>query len=176
MDATVVNAAFSALLWEASIVLGSITMMEWGIGKNDPRDFGYVFLGAGLMETISIIFLIAEGDVFGTVVAAAFILLLWIIGAGVVTGTNRMLFNFALWWTGIFFLIAGIFTVKHHLIWTTALFWILTIDTVLLAIRGYGGERSWAKGLTKLIGVFTAVTTVILFIMAFAGATGYKLP
>ncbi len=176
MDAAVVGTAFSTLFWEASIVLGSIGMMELGIGKNDPKDFGYVFLTGGLMETISMVFMIAQGDAFGATAAAAFIFLLWAIGIALVTGTNRMLFNFALWWTGVYFIFAGIFTFQHHLVWLTALFWILTIDTVLLAIRGYGGERTWANGLAKLIGIFCSATAIILFVMAFAGAIGYQLP
>jgi len=168
--------AFMALLWEASIVLWSIGFMELGIGDNDPKDFGIVLLSAGFMETISLIFIIAAKDVFGAVAAAGFIMLLWVLGAHLMLKSNGKLLNHSVWFTGIYFLLAGFFTIDHKLYSLTILFWLLVIVTWTISLRNYGEGKGWGKFFGVIAGISSFLTAILLFAMAFAGAIGHPLP
>lgn len=92
---SVAQTALNTLFWEAAVMLLVIGFVNVGVGKNEPRDFGIVLLSGALMETIAMAFIIMEGDVFGATVAAAFVLLLWMLGIGLIIGKNLMAMNHA---------------------------------------------------------------------------------
>jgi hypothetical protein len=83
-------------------------------GKNDPRDFGWVLLSGALLETIALVgFIIADGNAFGAIMAAAFTLLLWALGLPLaIGGGNRMAVNNVVWFTGLLFLFLTIFAAR----------------------------------------------------------------
>jgi hypothetical protein len=166
------HVALNALIWEASIVLLTIGFVEMGIGKNDPKDLAWVLLTGGLMETLSLAFLVADKNMFGATAAAAFIFLLWDLGAGILSSTNRMAQNHGIWFTGFYFLFAGIFLGIHHEIVLTIAFLLLVPVTWFLAIGNYSGKT----GFSKFAGFLSAVDAIVFFIIAFAGAIGYHLP
>lgn len=166
------HVALNALIWEASVVLLAIGFVEMGIGKNDPKDFAWVLLTGGLVETLSLAFLIADKNMFGATAAAAFIFLLWCLGAGILSGTNRIVQVHGVWFTGFYFLFAGIFLGIHKEIVLTIAFLLLVPVTWLLAIGSYTGKRAFAR----VAGFFSAVDAIVFFIIAFAGAVNYQLP
>ncbi len=164
--------ALNALIWEASIVLLTIGFVELGIGKNDPKDFAWVLLTGGLMESLSLAFLVADKNMFGATAAAAFIFLLWDLGAGILSGTNRMAQNHGIWFTGFYFLFAGLFLAIHKEIVLTIAFLLLVPVTWLLALGNYTGK----SGFGKVAGFFSAVDAIVFFIIAFSGAVNFHLP
>ena len=168
--------AFAALFWEASVVLWAIGFMELKIGNSDPKDFGIILLTAGLMETISLVFLIVSKDAFGAVAAGAFIFLLWALGAHLVFGSNGKLLSHAVWWTGVYFLLAGFFTIHHKLYSLTALFWVLVIVTFSISLRSYGEGKGWGNFFGAIAGIFSFITAILLFALAFSYAIGTPLP
>ena len=169
----VAHVAMNTLIWEAAVMLWIIGLVELGVDKrHDPKDFGWVLLTGGLMETIALAFLISAGDMFGATAAAAFILLLWALGAGLVAGTNRAVQNHAVWFTGIYFLCAAWFTGTHHLITLTVMFALLVPITWLLSLANYTGKH----GLAKIAGFLSIIDSVLFFVWAFATAIGHHLP
>ncbi|HKJ10509.1 MAG TPA: hypothetical protein VKA76_15590 [Gammaproteobacteria bacterium] len=166
------HVALTALIWEASVVLLTIGFVEMGIGKNDPKDFAFVLLTGAILESISLAILIAAKDMFGAIAAAAFIFLLWDLGAGVFAKTNRVVQAHGVWFTGVYFLCAGIYLAMHGVIITSIAFLLLVPVTWLLAIGTYTGKAAFGK----LGGFFSAVDAVVFFIIAFAGAIGRPLP
>ncbi len=166
------HVAMNTLIWEASVMLWVIGFVELGIGENDPKDFGWVLLSGALLETIALAFLIAAKDMFGATAAAAFILLLWALGSGILAGGNRIVQQHAVWWTGIYFLAAGIFLAVHGIVVVTIAFLLLVPVTWALALGGYTGNHTWSK----IGGFLAAIDGIIFLIMAVASAIGYKLP
>lgn len=166
------HVALNALIWEASVVLLTIGFVEMGIGKNEPKDFAWVLLTGGLLETLSLAFLIADKNVFGATAAAAFIFLLWDLGAGVLSGTKRIAQTHGVWFTGFYFLFAGIFLAIHHEVVLTIAFLLLAPVTWLLALGNYTSKTGFAK----VAGFLSAIDAIVFFIIAFAGAVGYPLP
>ena len=166
------HVAMNTLIWEASVMLWVIGFVELGIGKNDPKDFGWVLLSGALLETIALAFLIAADDMFGATAAAAFILLLWALGSGILAGGNRIVQQHAVWWTGIYFLIAGIFLAAHGVVVISIGFLLLVPITWLLAAGGYSGNHTWSK----VGGFLSAIDGIIFLIIAVSTALGYKLP
>lgn len=166
------HVAMTALIWEASIVLLTIGLVEMGIGKNDPKDFAWVLLTGAILESVSLAFLIAAKDVFGATAAAAFIFLLWDLGAGILSKTNRIVQAHGVWFTGFYFLCAGIYLASHGVIITTIAFLLLVPVTWLLAVGTYTGNAGYGK----VGGFFAAVDSIVFFIIAFSGAIGHHLP
>ncbi len=167
------HVAMNTLIWEAAIMLWIIGLVELGVDKrHDPKDFGWVLLTGGLMETVAMCFLIGAGDMFGATAAAAFILLLWVLGVGLVTGTNRAVQNHAIWFTGFYFLGATIFTASHHLVFLSFMLGILVPLTWLLSLANYTGIH----GLAKIGGFLSAVDGILFFIWALSTAIGHHLP
>jgi len=166
------HVAMNTLIWEAAVVLWIIGFMEMGIGKNKPRDFGWVLVTGGLMETIALGFLIAAGDMFGATAAAAFILLLWILGAPLVMKEEpSQVQTHAMWFTGIYFLLASIFLGSLGLVWHTVAFGLLVPLLWLLAIATYTGKHGFAKA----AGFISAVDGIIFLAIAFSAAIGKPL-
>ncbi len=166
------HVAMNTLIWEAAVVLWIIGFVEMGIGKNKPRDFGWVLVTGGLMETIALAFLIAAGDMFGATAAAAFILLLWILGAPLVMNEEpSQIQTHAMWFTGFYFLCAAIFLGSHGLIWLTVAFGLLVPLLWFLAIATYTGKHGFAK----VAGLISAVDGIIFFIIAFSTSIGVHL-
>jgi len=166
------HVAMNALIWEASIVLLTIGFVEMGIGKNDPKDFAWVLLTGALMESVSLAFLIAAQDAFGATAAAAFIFLLWDLSAGILSGTNRIVQTHGVWFTGFYFLCAGIYLAIHGHVVVTIAFLLLVPVTWFLAIATYTGKT----GFGKIAGFLSAADAVVFFIIAFCGAIHFKLP
>ncbi len=166
------HVALNVLIWEASVVLLTIGFVEMGIGKNDPKDFAWVLLTGGLMETISLAFLIAAKDAFAATAAAAFIFLLWDLGAGLISKTNRVVQTHGVWFTGFYFLCAGIYLGKEGAFTLTAAFLLLVPVTWLLAFGTYTGKTVYGR----VAGCLSAIDGILFFIIAFSGAVGYHLP
>ncbi len=167
------HVAMNTLIWEAAVMLWIIGFVELGIGKNDPKDFGWVLLTGGLMETIALAFLIAAKDMFGATAAAAFILLLWALGAAFVSGdTNRQVQAHAVWFTGFYFLFAAAFLAKHHLVTLTWAFGLLVPLCWLLSLGSYTGKHVFGK----IAGFISLIEGVLFFIIAYCNAVGIHLP
>lgn len=166
------HVAMNALVWEASVMLWVIGLVELGIGDNDPKDFAWVLLTGALLETISLAFLIAAKNLFDATAAAAFIVLLWALGAGILAGGNRIVQQHAVWWTGIYFLVTGIFLATHGVVVVSIAFLILVAVTWALALGGYTGNHAWSK----IGGFLSAIDGIIFLIIALSTVLGYKLP
>ena len=166
------HVAMNTLIWEAAVVLWTIGFVEMGIGKNNPRDFGWVLVTGGLMETVALGFLIAAGDMFGATAAAAFILLLWILGAPLVMKEEpSQIQTHAIWFTGVYFLLASIFLGSLGLVWHTIAFGLLVPITWFLAIATYTGTRGFAK----VAGFLSIVDSIVFLAIAFSSAIGKPL-
>ncbi len=167
------HVALNTLIWEAAVMLWIIGFVEVRIGKNDPKDFGWILLTGGLMETIALAFLIAAKDMFGATAAAAFILLLWVLGAAFVSGdTNRQAQTHAVWFTGFYFLFAAVYLGTHHIIWLTIAFALLVPLCWLLALGAYTEKRFFSV----VAGLISLVEGIIFFALAFTNAIGKPLP
>jgi hypothetical protein len=143
-------------------------------GKNDPRDFGWVLLSGALLETIALVGLIADGNAFGAIMAAAFTLLLWALGLPLaIGGGNRMAVNHAVWFTGLLFLFLTIFAAGHGLYALSVALGLLVIATISLGAAGYTGNAT----LRKIGAVASLIDAFVFLIMAiYAGTVGIALP
>jgi len=167
--------ALNTLLWEAAVMTLVIGFVELNLpkGKNDPRDFGWVLLSGALLETIAMGFIIADRNIFGATVAAAFILLLWALGLPLaIGGGNRMAVNHAVWFTGLLFLGFTIFAAQHGLYTLSVALGLLVIVTIFLGAAGYTGNAA----LRKVGAAASLVDAFVFLIMAYAGAVGIALP
>ncbi|MGC9179603.1 MAG: hypothetical protein ACP5GZ_05255 [Vulcanisaeta sp.] len=169
---SVAQTALNTLFWEAAVMLLVIGFVNMGVGKNEPRDFGIVLLSGALMETIAMAFVIMEGDVFGATVAAAFVLLLWMLGIGLIVGKNLMAMNHALWFTGIFFALIAAELIMLRAVMLSFAIGLLPIITILLAAAHYMNKPV----IGKVAGVISIIDGFAFFILAFAGAVGIVLP
>jgi succinate-acetate transporter protein len=168
------HVAMNTLIWDAAVVLWIIGLVEMGVDKrHELKDFGYVLLTGAIMETIAMLFVIASGNMFGATAAAAFIFLLWALAFGVITGTNRAVTNHAVWFTGVYFLLATIFLLKHgQPITLVLMFGLLVPITFLLSLANYTGNH----GMAKFAGLLSAIDGILFFAWAAGSAMGYKLP
>jgi hypothetical protein len=169
---SVTETALNTLFWEAGVMLLVIGSVNLGIGKNEPRDFGIVLLSGAIMETIAMVFVISAGNIMGATIAAAFVLLLWMLGIGLIIGKNLTAMNHALWFTGIFFTLITIETAKLGLITLSIALGLLSPITILLAATHYAGKPM----LAKVAGALSFIDGWIFFVMAYAGAVGLVLP
>jgi len=167
--------ALNTLLWEAAVMTLVIGFVELNLpkGKNDPRDFGWVLLSGALLETIALGFIIADRNVFGATVAAAFILLLWALGLPLaIGGGSRMAVNHAVWFTGLLFLGFTIFAAQHGLYTLSVALGLLVIVTIFLGAAGYTGNAA----LRKVGAAASLIDAFVFLVMAYAGAVGIALP
>ncbi|MEB3756125.1 MAG: hypothetical protein GSR79_04635 [Desulfurococcales archaeon] len=168
--------AMTTLLWEAAVMTLVIGLVNLGAGKEkiNLKDYGVIILSGAIMETLALGYVIADRNVFAGTIAAAFVLLLWILGVSLtIGGTNLYLANHALWFTGILFAAFSIYTgIELHLVFLTTALGLLVPVTICGAIHGYTGNEACAKiaGITSFIDGFVFMT------MAFAGAIGVALP
>lgn len=170
----VIHTAMNALLWCAAIMTVVIGCVDLGWGNNAPKDLGIVLLAGALIETVSLVFVIAKGAVFDATIAAAFILVLWYLGAGLVLGgTNRIAMTHGNMLTGLLFLgfaiWAGVGLGKVF----------LTVALALLVPVLWGGGLAayWQKpAYAKIGGLCSFVDGFIFALMAFCGAIGLVLP
>ncbi|GAB6944395.1 hypothetical protein [Vulcanisaeta sp. JCM 14467] len=169
---SVAQTALNTLFWEAAVMLLVIGFVNVGVGKNEPRDFGIVLLSGALMETIAMAFIIMEGDVFGATVAAAFVLLLWMLGIGLIIGKNLMAMNHALWFTGIFFALITAELIAMHAIMLSIAIGLLPIITILLSIAHYMNKPM----IGRIAGMVSIIDGFLFFVLAYAGAVGIVLP
>lgn len=169
------NTAMNTLFWEAGVMTLVIGFVNIGIGGNkiNPKDFGIVILSGALMENIELGFVIADRSVFQATVAAAFVLLLWMIGIALVLGgTNLYVIQHALWFTGILFAGFAAYTATLHAIFITIILALLVPVTVFLSLHGYTGKAVFAK----IAGYCSAIDGFLFLILAFTGAIGVVLP
>ncbi len=117
-------------------------------------------------------FMIMEGNVFGATVAAAFVLLLWMLGIGLIVGKNLMAMNHALWFTGIFFALITAELIMLRAVMLSFAIGLLPIITILLAAAHYMNKPV----IGKVAGVISIIDGFAFFILAFAGAVGIVLP
>ncbi|MGC8543489.1 MAG: hypothetical protein ACP5NQ_06075 [Vulcanisaeta sp.] len=164
--------ALNTLFWEAAVMLLVIGFVNLGIGKNEPRDFGIVLLSGALMETIAMAFVIVQGNIFGATVAAAFVLLLWMLGIGLLIGKNLMAMNHALWFTGLFFALITAELIRLGVVMLSFAIGLLPIITILLAIAHYLNKTA----LNRAAGIVSVIDGFAFFVLAFAGAAGIVLP
>ena len=168
--------AMNTLLWEAAVMTLVIGLVNLGVGKEkvNLKDYGVIILSGAIMETLATGFVILDKNVFAATVAAAFVLLLWILGIALTLGgTNLYLANHALWFTGIFFaLISGFTAIKLHLAFLTTALGLLVPLTVCAAIHGYTGNEACGK----IAGICSFIDGFVFLTMAFAGAVGIVLP
>ncbi|WP_243665614.1 hypothetical protein [Vulcanisaeta sp. JCM 16159] len=169
---SIAQTALNTLFWEAAVMLLVIGFVNMGVGKNEPRDFGIVLLSGALMETIAMAFVIVEGDIFGATVAAAFVLLLWMLGIGLIMGKNLMAMNHALWFTGLFFALITVELIRMGTVMLSFAIGLLPIITILLSIVHYLNKPS----IGKVAGVISIIDGFAFFVLAFAGAAGIVLP
>ncbi|MFP3044528.1 MAG: hypothetical protein RXR03_02870 [Thermocladium sp.] len=169
---SIAETALNTLFWEAGVMLLVIGSVNLGIGKNEPRDFGIVILSGAIMETLAMAFVISAGDTMGATIAAAFVLLLWMLGIGLIIGKNLTAMNHALWFTGIFFALITIETAKLGLVTLSIALGLLPLVTILLAAAHYAEKPMLAKA----AGAISFIDGWIFFIMAYAGAVGLALP
>ncbi|MGC8567305.1 MAG: hypothetical protein ACP5M8_06605 [Caldisphaera sp.] len=169
------STAMNTLFWEAGVMTLVIGFVNMGIGgtKNNPKDFGIVILSGAIMETLALAFVIQDAAVFDATVAAAFVLLLWMISIALILGgTNMYIIQHALWFTGIIFAMFATYTAIHGLIFISVILYFLVPVTVFLSLHGYTGKATYAK----IAGIFSALDGFLFLILAFAGSIGYVLP
>jgi hypothetical protein len=176
MSVTLSETAMNTLLWEAAVMTLVIGLVNMGIGREkvDLRDYGIIILSGALMETIAMAFVIVDKSIFAATVAAAFVLLLWILGIALtVGGTNLYVINHTLWFTGILFALFSAFTaIKLHSVFLTTALGLLVPVTVCGALHGYTGSNACAKA----AGICSFIDGFVFLTMAFAGAVGIALP
>jgi hypothetical protein len=176
MAVSLSETAMNTLLWEAAVMTLVIGLVNMGVGRDkiNLRDYGIIILSGAIMETIAMAFVITDKNIFASTVAAAFVLLLWILGIALtVGGTNLYLANHALWFTGILFALFSTFTgVKLHLVFLTTALGLLVPLTICGAVHGYTGSEACAK----IAGVCSFIDGFVFLTMAFAGAVGIALP
>ncbi len=169
MASELAHVAMNTLLWEAAVMLLVIGFVEMGIGKNEPKDFGFVLLTGAIMETIAMCFVIAGGDIFGATVAAAFIVLLWALGLSLTCGGgNRIAINHAVWFTGVLFALFTAFTLQLGHMTLSAALGLLVLVCFGLSLANYTGKHS----IGKIAGALSFIDGWIFLIMAYANATG----
>ena len=169
------NTAMNTLFWEAGVMTLVIGLVNIGIGgqKINTKDFGIVILSGAIMETLALGFVIQDAQVFDATVAAAFVLLLWIISIALILGgTNLYVVQHALWFTGILFALFTAYTAMHGLVFVSIALGLLVPVTVLLAVHGYTGKAYWAKA----AGVCSAIDGFVFLSLAFTGAIQVVLP
>ncbi|AFZ70583.1 hypothetical protein Calag_0842 [Caldisphaera lagunensis DSM 15908] len=169
------NTAMNTLFWEAGVMTLIIGFVNIGIGGNkiNPKDFGIVILSGALMETLALSFVIEDRAVFDATVAAAFVLLLWMISIALILGgTNLYVIQHALWFTGILFFGFATYTAYLHLIFITIILYLLVPVTVFLSLHGYTGKAVYAK----IAGYCSAIDGFLFLVLAFTGAIGVVLP
>ena len=168
--------AMNTLLWEAAIMTLVIGLVNMGVGRDkvNLKDYGVIILSGAIMETMATGFVIADKNIFAATVAAAFVLLLWILGVALTLGgTNLYLANHALWLTGILFALFTAFAAwKLHLVFLSLALGLLVPLTWCAAVHGYTGNEACAK----IAGVCSFIDGFVFLIMAFAGAVGIALP
>jgi len=167
--------AMNTLLWEAAVMTLVIGLVNMGVGRDkvNLRDYGVIILSGAIMETLATGFVIADKDIFAATVAAAFVLLLWILGVALtIGGTNLYLANHALWFTGVLFALFTVFAAWKHLVFLSTALGLLVPLTFCAAIHGYKGSAACAK----IAGVCSFIDGFVFLIMAFAGAVGIALP
>ena len=126
-----------------------------------------------LLETIALGFIIADRNVFGATMAAAFTLLLWAVGLSLaIGGGNRMAVNHAVWFTGLLFLYLTMFAAQHRLYTLSVALGLLVIATIFLGAAGYTGNAT----LRKVGAAASLVDAFVFLVMAYAGAVGIALP
>lgn len=170
----VIGTGMNVLLWCAAVVTLIIGCVDMGWGKNEAKDLGMVLLAAGLLETIALAFMISKGGIFDATVAAAFILVLWYLGMGMVMGgTNRIAMTHGNMLTSLLFL--------GFAIWAGAVLGktVLTIALALLVPGLWGGGAAaylQKPVYGKIGGLCFFVDGAIFALMAFCGAVGIALP
>lgn len=167
--------ALNTLLWEAAVMTLVIGLVNIGVGANktDPKAYGVIILSGAIMETLATAFIIWDENVFGATVAAAFVLLLWMLGIDLIIGGNPYVISHALWFTGILFAGFTAFTaVKLHMIFLSVALGLLVPVTVGAGVHGYTGSRAAAL----VAGYASLIDGFVFLVMAFAGAIGVSLP
>lgn len=83
-----------------------------------------------------------------------------------------MVQNHAIWFTGLYFLCAGIYLALQGVMVLTGAFLLLVLATWLLALSNYTGKHAFGM----VAAIISALDGMIFFAMAFANATGRPLP
>jgi len=169
----IVHASMNTLLWEAAIMTICIGCVDLGWGKNDPRDLGIVLVAGAFLETIALVFVLANGAAFEATIAAAFILALWYLGiAFILNRTNREVMIHANMLTGLLFLLFTIYSAVYgHVFLTVAL------GLLVFVLWGAGIAHYKEKPMgAKIAGAAAFADAFVFTIMAFTGAIGISLP
>jgi hypothetical protein len=164
----------TTLLWEAAIMLIVIGCVDLGLGaaKNHPRDMGIVLLCGAILETIALGFVIAGEAYLDALIAAAFILVLWYLGLGLIIGENRFVMQHANVFTGVLFTAIAIYCgIQGEIMLTVALAFLVPV------LWASAASTYWEKpSIAKIGGGFAFIDAFIFLAMAFCNGINFALP
>ncbi|WP_069807252.1 hypothetical protein [Vulcanisaeta thermophila] len=133
------------------ITVGAVNM---GLGKNELKDFGIVFMSGAIFLLVGTILDALAGSPLAAAATAVFDLLLWMIGiAATIGGTNLYAMNHGLLYAGIFFIyVTALAALTKQLLLALALAF-LAIQVLTAAAAGYRNSPRlrWISGLLALI-------------------------